>query len=523
MLGTPNPHTLVEQTPVSQENTALASVEAKELPATELPKAIIEDVDPGCAPKDASTERIKDICYRHLEIKKSLQQVVRHVDRLGALLAETGFISSEEALFDPVKHSVVDYPGAKESLSVGGKLRPRGSRGGKHFQRHFIQRKPNWTLKVLEPYGLESIESLDNMELRNATLKCLSADGVNEAGYIEKRILRKLVSGDDAILQIRDHRLQNYAAYVAVDVLENASPELQIIILMNRLNVQSSRAFLESFQRHIDAAELSISLHVVPENRDLDLGSLASSVPNKPSVFICTPKTMARLRTENVIEPKAVQAMIVYEAEYVLRTPSNMETISSALDTFESCQVVLAAHDGDEGLLLAAKLFSFTDERIVFSMDHANIHSAEHYYYTEDSMTELVLDRAVDLSKENIVVVICRDATAVNKLKDQLAPRTDVLTISKVVETNGVINGLHLTPQIVSSVLHNRLHTDVKMILNLSETFLTPQRYLEMMASYMETDKRCAIISKVGSLVGLKGIEDIGIPLRKLDTNLDLV
>lgn len=39
----------------------------------------------------------------------------------------------------------------------------------------------------------------------------------------------------------------------------------------------------------------------------------------------------------------------------------------------------------------------------------------------------------------------------------------------------------------------------------------------------METDKKCAIISKVGSLVGLKGIEDIGIPLRKLDTNLDLV
>ncbi|KAF9196936.1 ESCRT-II subunit protein snf8 [Haplosporangium sp. Z 11] len=476
MLGTTNPPTLVEQTPASQEDTALVSIETRKLPVTELSKANIEDSDPGVTPKDASTERIKDICDGHLELKKSLQQVVRHVDRLGALLAETGFISSEDALFEP----------------------------------------------ILEPYGLEFIESLDNMELRNATLKCLSADGVNEAGYIEKRILHKLVSGDDAILQIRDHRLQNYAAYVTVDVLENASPGLQVIILMNRLNVQSSRAFLESFERHLDAAELSISLHVVPDNRDLELGSLAASVPNRPRVFICTPKTMTRLKMENIIEPKAVQAMIVYEAEYVLRTYGNMETISSALDTFESCQVILAAHDGNEDLLLAAKSFSFTDERIVFSMDHANIHSAQHFYYTEDSMTELVLDRVVDLSKENIVIVICHDTTAVNKLKNQLTPRTDVLTISKVVASNEVVSGLHLTTQVVSSVLHNKPHADVKMILNLSETVSTPQRYLEMMASYMETGKKCAIISKVGSLVGLKGIEDAGIPLRKLDTNLDL-
>ncbi|KAG0353003.1 hypothetical protein BGZ54_002472, partial [Gamsiella multidivaricata] len=412
------------------------------------------------------------------DIKKILQQVFQRVERLGTSMRDTEVVASEGTLTEPTRRSSLDLPSPIRERNNRGSTRSAGPRG-RRYARPFSSRKPNWTLKVLDPHGLEPVESLDKIEIKESTLKCLKEDGITEAGYIEKNILEKLSAGHDAILQIRGDKLEKLSIYPLVDLFEKAAPELQVLILMSRLDAMSSKSFLTSFQKYLDIADLKVAIHVVPQELSLDLGPLSKLTPNKPTVFVTTPKMMRRLRAENIIKPMFVQGMVVYEAEYVLRTPAHVDMIQSALNDFQICQVVLSTHDGTEDVVRAAEAFDFSEDAIVFSMDRIHIDNSKHFYYTDNALTEIALNHAVKVSKLKMAVVICHDQTEANKLRDEFAERTDAYTIAKMAESTELVGGLLFTSQVISSVFHSRLHNTVGMIMNLSGAYPFPGRYLE--------------------------------------------
>ncbi|KAF9174692.1 hypothetical protein BGX21_001474 [Mortierella sp. AD011] len=454
------------------------------------------------------------------DLKKDFKKLVMGMERLGRSLYEAHQISSEESSMEALKRSVGDIPGASRERTSRGGSRYRISRE-RYSSKFFTPRKPNWNLRVLDPRGVEQVESLDNIEMKESTKKCLKNDGITREGYLEKNILSQLVRGDDIILQIRGSKLENYVIYPIVEVLGGATPNVQIIVVVNRLEVQSSKSFLGSLQKHLRAAELDVTLHIVPQDNSLDASHFTNSTSDKPCVFITTPEMMARMRAEDIIRPTEVDVMVIYEAEYVLRAPAHVEAIQSVLDETQVCQVILAAHDGTDDVVQAIGALAFPDDTVIFSMDHVNIRNARHHSYTDVALSDGFIERAAKLSEDGTVVVICRDATESSRLRDRLANRAEILTISKIAESNGSICGLLITPQLSASVLRSRSHSAVKMILNISGATITPDRYLEMMASYMDAGQECEIVTWVRSQDDLKnkGFDAIGIAFQYVSSN----
>ncbi|KAI1310258.1 hypothetical protein EDD11_003843 [Mortierella claussenii] len=445
-----------------------------------------------------------------LDVKKNLQNMALSLERLGHSLEKTAQIAPADAPVESVRRAAIELPGTSKEREKGAgalEVRTRRAFRGRRPSKFFTPRKPNWTLKVFDPRGLQLSESTEKIEMKDATRKCLEVDGVTETGYIEKSILAQLISGEDAILQIRGNKLDCHSIYPIVDVLENATPELQVLILVNRLETQSTKNLMGSLQKHLEVADLHASVHTVPQDKKLDLELLAKRTLNEPCIYITTPEMMARLKHEGVIRPKAVHVLVVYEAEYVTRTPAHIKLIREALEECEVCQVILAAHEGTEDVLQAADAFKFPEETVVFSMDHINIRTADHYRFTEDALLEQLLDRVVQLSESNTVVVVCHDAGEVVKMKDLLAERTDVHTAAKGPDLDGSIHGVVITQQFHSTILHSRRHNAVKMILNLAGQVTTPSRYLDMLASYMDIGQACEVVTKVGNSESMKEFE----------------
>ncbi|KAG0316761.1 hypothetical protein BGZ99_006696 [Dissophora globulifera] len=377
-------------------------------------------------------------------------------------------------------------------------------------------------MEIIEPQGLEPVESLDSIEMKEATIKCLQADGISEAGYIEKHVLSKLIAGDDALLQLRGNMLPLYVIYPIIDLLANAIPEIYVLIVMNRLDAQSSKSFISSFNKHLEHSGLNVAVHLVSHEKDFGPGSLIAVNPTTPTVFFTTVDMMVRLKAENVFQSKSVFAMIVYEAEYVLRRHINVKTISPILDDFESCQLILACHDGTEDVFNGAEALSLAEDSIMISQDYINLHAAEHYYLMNSALTDKLVDRVVELSKENVAVLICHDATETNRLKIKLAERTQVYTLTKVAELNLITNGLLITPQVISTILDSKPHGKVCMIVNLSGVVTPPDRYLEMLASYMDIGEKCTVVSKVGTRDALKSIEELGVTFQEFTASTEL-
>ncbi|KAF9576774.1 hypothetical protein EC968_003281 [Mortierella alpina] len=452
------------------------------------------------------------------EGEQKIEKMTTLTESLGVFLAENEYVSAEDATVEPFKKAIREHTGPSKAQQPRQMTKPSSGRGGRRFypRSNFYPRKPNWVLKVPEPFGLEDVQALDEMDLQEATLKCLAADGVEEAGYIEKCALRKVISGCDTILQIRDGRLENYATYTFVDLLDHATPEVESVIVMNRLGALSSKAFLKAMQKHIEAAGLTLSQHIIPENVETDLEPLSKSTPNKPRLFICTPEMLERLHTKGVIRPKAVQAMILFEAEHVLKVPSHVQMIKTTLDVMKNCQVVLACHVATEDVLLSQEAFAFDEEKVIFSMDHANIHTARHSYYTDKAITSSLIDKAVDMSKKYTVVVICHGGVEVKKLKEQLLSLTRVCTVADLAATTEVNSGLLLRAHSENTTLHGKPHASTRMILNLSSTTLTAERYLELLAYNMDLGEPCEVVTKVGSRAALEEIEALGVVFHEV-------
>lgn len=316
--------------------------------------------------------------------------------------------------------------------------------------------------------------------------------------------------GDDAVLQLRS-KLVNYATYPLIDLLDKPNPELQLLVIVNRLDAQSSKMFLSSFEKQMNAADVKANIYVMPQDKKPDPDLLSKGTPDKPRIFVTTPEMMENLRNQGIIKAKSVLAMVVYEAEYVLRMPSHVDIIRSALDKLENCQVILACHDGTEDVMRAAEAFDFREEAMIFSMDYVNVNTTDHFYVTENASVEVALDRAVQMSKENVVVLICHDTTEVIKMKERFSERTEVLTLAKAADTN-VANGLLITTQVTTK---NRLHGSVKMIVSLLRTAFPPDRYLEMLASYLDLGEQCEVVIKVSNQDALRNLEALGVSFKQ--------
>ncbi|KAG0006388.1 hypothetical protein BGZ79_000035 [Entomortierella chlamydospora] len=509
-------------TPMSVESSAASQMASSQPAISSANFSVVgntscglKTVEPSVLGLVKSLTHTRSIGEEFADLKKDLKKLVMGMERLGHSLYEAHQISSEELSMEALKRSVGDIPGTSRERTFRGGSRYRASRG-RYSSKFFTPRKPNWNLRVLDPRGMEQVESLDNIEMKESTKKCLKNDGITREGYLEKNILAQLVRGDDVILQIRGSKLENYAIYPVIEVLGGAAPNVQIVVVVNRLEAQSSKSFLVSLRKHLKAAELDITLHIVPQDNSLDASHFIDSTSNKPCVFITTPEMMARMRAEDIIRPIEVDVMVVYEAEYVLRAPAHVEAIRSVLDETQVCQVILAAHDGTDDVVQAIGALAFPDDTVIFSMDHVNIRNARHHSYTDVAMADGFIERAAKLSEDGTVVVICRDATESSRLRDRLAGCAEILTVSKIAESNGSICGLLITPQLSASVLQSRSHSAVKMILNISGATITPDRYLEMMASYMDAGQECEIVTWIGSQDDLKnkGFDAIGLAFQ---------
>jgi len=457
------------------------------------------------------------------EGEQKIETVTRLTANLGVFLAENEYVSAEDATVEPFKKTNQQHAGSSKTQQSKQTAKPASGQGGQRPQPKPYSnphpRRPKWVLKVLEPFGLEDIQTLEDMDLHEATLKCLAADGVGDAGFIEKRALRKVISGCDAILQIRGKRLEDYAAYTFVDIMDHATPEVESVIVVNRLEATSSQSFLKSVDRHIETAGLHLSKYVIPEDVEIDLEPLSKSIPNKARLFICTPEMLERLRTKGVLRPKAVQTMILFEAEHVLKVPSHVRTINKTLKIMENCQVVFACHFATEDVILAQDALDFDSDKVIFSMDHANIHTARHCYYTDKSMTTALMDQAVEMSKKHTVVVLCHGGSEAEKLKEQLSSRTQVYTVADLATTSGVEGGLVLRANNEFNMLHDKPHASARMILNLSLAPLTAWSYLEMLAFNMALGEPCEVVSKVGSRAALEEVEALGVVFHEVPAN----
>jgi hypothetical protein len=212
-----------------------------------------------------------------------------------------------------------------------------------------------------------------------------------------------------------------------VDVLDGATPETQIVVLVNRTMVRSSQMLAESLKAHLHHADLKVDLHVVHEDKTLDLAPLAKSTPNKATIYVSAPSTFIRMREAGVIRPENVHVLVVYEAEYVLGI-NNIETIKTALMDFDVCQVIIACQHGTTDVIKAEEHFNFTEDKITFSEDYVNLNSAHHKYFVGNGKTGEFLKHAVELGKTQTVVVVCHDGQDAARIREQL--KDDVELVS---------------------------------------------------------------------------------------------
>ncbi|KAG0048281.1 hypothetical protein BGZ83_006719 [Gryganskiella cystojenkinii] len=379
----------------------------------------------------------------------------------------------------------------------------RNNRGNARGGRRFFPRAPFRTrnplnLKVLEPVGLEPIDCLGQLELKGATLRCLEHYGVTGNGDLEKNVLKPLIEGSDTIMQVRGQRLDEYAIYAVIDMLDGASIEGQVVILLTQRDKLSTKTFVSSLQKMIEITEVPVDVFPIQRMNDIWNHPSAKLAPARPSIVICAPELYPRLIQESFIRIKDVRILMVYEAEFVMRGSKIEEYITKPLHDLQECQVILACRVGTEEVAKAAEMLDFDDHRVIFSQDYVNLKSARHLYFKDDAvLLEGLLKRTVELSKEFLVVVVCHDQGETNRIREKVEKETEVLTIAKVAENAGLISGLLVTPQTVSSILHGRPHTATRLILNLSGQSLVPLMYFELLASYMDVGQPCTVISSI--------------------------
>ncbi|KAF9435804.1 hypothetical protein BGZ76_005488 [Entomortierella beljakovae] len=444
------------------------------------------------------TNQLRAIPEEISDIKRSLNMITVSLKRLegpSKISKVTPQDVSQMEFEQPISTGISGSPGEKDSKGTKNSKLYRKKR----YTKYYMPRRPNWSLKILDQKGLDPIGDIDTIKINEPTKKCLET---NILGYSEKSTLKPLINGNDAVLQIRGSGLVSLTIYPIMDVLDLAVPELQVLIAMNRVDALSSKSFLSSLKKHLEVAGIDVALHIISNDKRPDFESF-ENLQEKPTIFVSTPDMIAQLTTEGIIKPQIVNLLIVYEAEYCFRVSDNVKTIQSILKSASVCQVILTAHDGTEELVKSIDTLEMSDDIVIFSMDYTNIQLNSHYCYQDDiAETNRVIDYAIELSKEGIVVIICRDMTESNGIKDRLAGYAEILSAPNVTRPTEDICGMFITTQFANRMIP------------------FPDKYLEMMASYIEVGERCQIVTwdEARDVQRKNSLEALGVSFKDIAT-----
>ncbi|KAF9420710.1 hypothetical protein BGZ94_009048 [Podila epigama] len=511
---------------VSQNLVAIETPTTGSLVA--LPSAENVTRDSSSTTPSKQAQKVKSL---YGTVKKTLNRLTNQVEELEAALhllepeastrqESTSQPSVKEKDQEPVAASHERAPlTLNRAESAPGPRMPKdishGRGHGRRPFRFFGVRKPSWTLRVLAHRNVERIMSLDTVDLREPTIRCLHTEKVYDAP-LTKCIINPLITGDDILLQLRGPKLLNYITYTLIDVVSDATPELQAVVVVNRLDAQSSKLLSSHLQRQFKQSETPAGIHVIPNDPYFDFGPLASAVPDKPRVFVSTPHMLPRLKEAKLLHDDYTHIMVVYEAEYVARTKDHIQTIKKFLETMKVCQAVLACQVMTEDVVKAGDELDFTSEAVVYSIDYENMTQASHYTFTEKATELAVLNYAIERSKECPVVILCFDSEYQN-LKGYLSSKTRMITAVASNAEQGILpNGVLLTTQVHNQLLQTKVRTGVRFILNMAKDPPLLERYLEMLSSYMDMYEPCQVVTRVSSPSSFDAFKPFGVTVEHI-------
>ncbi|KAG0035689.1 hypothetical protein BGZ82_005176 [Podila clonocystis] len=440
------------------------------------------------------------------DILGSLRRLSAQIEQLGDMIGELELHHED----NHTETSIPPFLSPKKGDRSKGAVGRRASKfsGGGRFGGPW---KP-LVVKIAAHQNLEIVPSLDVIDLKEATLKCLHHDGTHEL-LLSKSIMGPLMSGEDLLLQIRGPLLDDYVSYALVDIVsDRAKPELCAVIVVTRLEITSTKRLLDTLARKLEVGKLQVSQYKI--DKAYDLGPLLKVTSNKPRIYVTTPDMLPKLKEATLLNPDHTHVMVVYEAEYVMRNPRQVQSIKSVLEEMKVAQAILAVREVTEDVLHATNTLDFKADAVVFSIDHEHMKNASHFYFSEPSMEKVVLDRAAELSKEYAVVVLGNDTGDIARLKDILATKAQLTPDAAVLGPDTLPHGIFVAPYSARFSVVGKPRTGVRLIISLSESPLTLERYLATMATYMDVGESCNIVFKMNSHADVSNLKAVATEVR---------
>ncbi|KAF9328982.1 hypothetical protein BG006_007919 [Podila minutissima] len=369
-------------------------------------------------------------------------------------------------------------------------------------------------LVVATHRNLEIVPSLDVIDLQEATLKCLYHDGTHEL-VLSKSIMGPLIAGEDILLQIRSSLLDDYVSYALVDIVsERAKPELCAVIIVTRFEITSTKRLLDTLAKKFEVAKLHVNQYII--ERTYDLGPLSKAAPNKPRIYVTTPDMLPKLKEANLLDPDHTHVMVIYEAEYVMRNPRMVQSIKSVLEKMKVAQAILAVREVTDDVLHATGTLDFKADAVHYSIDHEHMKNANNFYFSEPSLEEVVLNRAAELSMEYPVVVLGNDIGDIARLKEIIGAKAHLIPDTAVLGPDMLPHGMFVAPYSARFFFVGKPRTGVRLIISLSQSPVTLERYLATMATYMDVGETCNIVFKINSHADVPKLKAVANEAREI-------
>ncbi|KAF9314820.1 hypothetical protein BG003_003761 [Podila horticola] len=373
-------------------------------------------------------------------------------------------------------------------------------------------------VKLIAHQNLQIVPSLDAIDLKEATLKCLYHDGTHEL-LLSKSIIKPLMSGEDFLLQLRGPLLDDYISYTLVDIVSGqAKPELSAVIVVTRLEIASTKRLLDILAKKLEVGKLHVNQYVI--DKAYDLGSLSKATSNKPRIYVTTPDMLPKLKEANLLDPDHTHIMVVFEAEYAMRNPRQVQSIKSVLEELKMAQAILAVREVTEDVLQATNTLDFKADAVVFSIDHEHMKNANHFYFSEPSMEDAVLNRAAELSKEHPVVVLGSDTGDTARLKELLGTKAQLTPDASILGPDTLPHGIFVAPYSARLSFVGKPRTGVRLMICLSQTPFTLDRYLATMATYMDMGESCNIVFKMNSHADVPNLKAVATEACEITTQV---
>ncbi|KAG0268890.1 hypothetical protein DFQ27_005329 [Actinomortierella ambigua] len=375
--------------------------------------------------------------------------------------------------------------------------------------RKFGARGPSWTPKVIENKNVRAIQDFNDCKLSRQVLQL-------EFDYVDQMVLRPLVDGTDIVLQVRGQKLRDYVGFTLVDAMAEASPESYAVVLVNSLSSQSTRILTTTLTKFLRDAELSVDIKRFSDDLAETVTANSQREEGKPAVFICTADLFAQLAQEGVLSCSHHVLLVMYEAEYILgRWSVVLPKIQNGIKAAEPGQMVVAVMHGSTAVYDLPGKLNFRDDGVIYSADYDILHRVRHFFFEDDNVMEMVLNRVVEIGDSNLAVVICSDQNAVQQVQDLIKERVKVYSPGDADISAGVLLTTNHAP---STGFRDRLNGCVLIIVDLSGNGVIGERYVNMTSSYVAVGEDCDVVLKVGSADSIRSMESLlGITVTKIE------